>query len=108
MFPLQLQPLRGRRDDILPLAMRLLAALSPPGARIPALSGRCRASVLLTHAWPGNVRELENVMQRALVLCDGDQIERADIRAGAAGAMQLAAEPARRAGSSAAPPIAAA
>jgi len=78
VFPLQLLPLRGRRDDILPLAMRLLALYCRPGARIPALQADA-AQLLLTHAWPGNVRELENVMQRALVLSDGDQIRAADI-----------------------------
>jgi len=70
VFPLALTALRGRRADILPLAMRLLAGHSSPGARIPALSAEA-GQRLLTHDWPGNVRELENVMQRALVLCDG-------------------------------------
>jgi len=78
VFPLQLQPLRARRDDILPLAMRLLAQHCRPGTRIPALHADA-AQQLLLHAWPGNVRELDNVMQRALVLCDGDQIHAADI-----------------------------
>jgi two-component system, response regulator FlrC len=78
VFPLQLQPLRARRDDILPLAMRLLALYCRPGARIPALQADA-AQLLLLHAWPGNVRELENVMQRALVLSDGDQIRAGDI-----------------------------
>ncbi|MFO1410026.1 MAG: sigma-54 dependent transcriptional regulator [Steroidobacteraceae bacterium] len=78
VFPLALQPLRARREDILPLAMRLLALHSPPGSRLPALQAAA-AQVLLTHAWPGNVRELENVMQRAVVLCDGDQIRAGDI-----------------------------
>ncbi len=73
VFPVTLLPLRARRDDILPLAMRLLAAHCPPGARIPAVHPDA-AQLLLTYAWPGNVRELENVMQRALVLCDGDLV----------------------------------
>jgi two-component system response regulator FlrC len=53
--------------------MRMLGVHSPPGGRIPALHPQA-AQRLLTYAWPGNVRELENVMQRALVLCDGDLI----------------------------------
>jgi two-component system response regulator FlrC len=71
VFPITLLPLRARRDDIVPLAMRLLASHVRAGERIPAVHPAA-AQLLLTHAWPGNVRELENVMQRALVLCDGD------------------------------------
>lgn len=71
VFPISLLPLRSRRDDILPLAMRLLSSHCPSGSRIPALHPGA-AQLLLRHAWPGNVRELDNVMQRALVLCDGD------------------------------------
>jgi two-component system response regulator FlrC len=73
VFPLTPVPLRARRDDVLPLAMRLLASHCKPGARIPALLPDA-AQLLLTYEWPGNVRELENVMQRALVLCEGDLI----------------------------------
>ncbi len=73
VFPLAPLPLRRRRDDVLPLAMRLLAGQVRPGARIPALHPDA-AQRLLTYAWPGNVRELDNVMQRALVLCEGDLI----------------------------------
>jgi len=71
---LAISALRTRRADILPLAMRLLASLCPPGARIPALSAAA-GQRLLAYAWPGNVRELENVMHRALVLCEGAVIE---------------------------------
>ena len=53
--------------------MRLLAAHCAAGSRIPAMHPHA-AQLLLTYAWPGNVRELENVMQRALVLCDGDLV----------------------------------
>ncbi|HEY2418471.1 MAG TPA: sigma-54 dependent transcriptional regulator [Steroidobacteraceae bacterium] len=73
VFPITLLPLRARRDDVLPLAMRLLAAHCRAGERIPAMHPDA-AQLLLTYAWPGNVRELENVMQRALVLCDGDLV----------------------------------
>jgi two-component system response regulator FlrC len=78
VFPITLLPLRARRDDVLPLAMRLLAAHCRAGERIPAMHPSA-AQLLLTYAWPGNVRELENVMQRALVLCDGDLVRDAHI-----------------------------
>jgi two-component system response regulator FlrC len=78
VFPLAPAPLRQRREDVVPLAMRLIAQHSRPGARIPALHPDA-AQRLLTYAWPGNVRELENVMQRALVLCDGDLIRQPHI-----------------------------
>jgi two-component system response regulator FlrC len=70
VFPLVVSTLRERRDDVLPLAMRLLEARCRPGERIPALSADA-AHALLTYPWPGNVRELDNVMQRALILCMG-------------------------------------
>ena len=74
VFPLSTSPLRERRDDILPLAMRLLTSRCRAGERIPALSADA-AHLLLTYPWPGNVRELDNVMQRALILCNGAVIE---------------------------------
>jgi two-component system response regulator FlrC len=90
VFPLTPVPLRARRDDVLPLAMRLLASHCKPGARIPALLPDA-AQLLLTYEWPGNVRELENVMQRALVLCEGDLIRAAHIVFEPVGAPAVAA-----------------
>jgi len=74
VFPLLLSPLRDRRDDVLPLAMRILNLRSKPGERIPAISADA-AHCLLTYPWPGNVRELDNVIQRALILSSGPVIE---------------------------------
>jgi two-component system, response regulator FlrC len=74
VFPLATAPLRERRDDVLPLAMRLLTARCRPGERIPALSADA-AHRLLTYSWPGNVRELDNVMQRAVILANGPVIQ---------------------------------
>lgn len=79
VFPLVVAPLKERREDILPIAMRLLTARCAPGVRIPALSADA-AHMLLTYSWPGNVRELDNVMQRALILCTGAVIEPEHIR----------------------------
>jgi two-component system response regulator FlrC len=59
---------------VLPLAMRLLASHCRAGERIPALDADA-GQRLLAHDWPGNVRELDNVMQRALVLCEGAVIK---------------------------------
>jgi two-component system response regulator FlrC len=74
VFPLALNPLRERRDDVLPLATHLLQVRVRPGTRIPALSADA-AHLLLTYSWPGNVRELDNLLQRALVLVEGSVIE---------------------------------
>lgn len=77
VFPLMTRPLALRRDDIAALAVALLrrhwAAGTPPLFTADALAALCR------HDWPGNVRELDNVVQRALVLCDGRTITAADI-----------------------------
>ena len=74
VFPLAVTPLRERRDDVLPLAMQLLAARCRPGERVPALSA-ATAHLLLTYSWPGNVRELDNLLQRARILVNGPVIE---------------------------------
>jgi two-component system response regulator FlrC len=74
VFPVAITPLRERRDDILPIAMHLLSLRTRAGDRIPALSADA-AHELLVHTWPGNVRELDNVLQRALILCQGPVIE---------------------------------
>jgi two-component system response regulator FlrC len=73
VFPLALSPLRERPEDIMPLAMKLLARHAPRGKRIPAISAEA-AGQLLSYRWSGNARELENVMQRALLLCESDLI----------------------------------
>ncbi|HFD78863.1 MAG TPA: sigma-54-dependent Fis family transcriptional regulator [Gammaproteobacteria bacterium] len=78
VFPLHLSPLAERRGDILPLANRLIRKYSPEGRCVPHLSKQAQQA-LLEHPWPGNVRELDNVIQRALILLNGDQIEVADL-----------------------------
>jgi two-component system response regulator FlrC len=70
VFPVRLPPLRERREDVLPLARRLLDRIGAElGARAPTLSPAAEAA-LTDAAWPGNIRELANVLERAAILCD--------------------------------------
>ncbi len=72
-----LPPLRDRKEDIEPLAMRFLADAAKvclgTDAQVPELS-QAAVGELKAHPWPGNVRELENAMKRAVVVCTGDRI----------------------------------
>jgi DNA-binding NtrC family response regulator len=62
-------PLRERRDEIIPLAEKLLLRHVGPGSSVPMIPEMLRRA-MLAHSWPGNVRELENVMRRFLVYQD--------------------------------------
>ncbi|MBN8735162.1 MAG: sigma-54-dependent Fis family transcriptional regulator [Xanthomonadales bacterium] len=79
VFPLQLPALRERGGDILPLARHLVAAHARRMRRPPPRLSDAAQARLLAHAWPGNVRELDNLVQRALILCDGDCIDAGDL-----------------------------
>ena len=70
VFPITLPPLRQRRSDILPLAQNFLNKENK-NITIPSAT----LNKLMDFDWPGNVRQLENVLQRALILCDGAKLE---------------------------------
>ncbi len=79
VFPMQWQPLRERRLDIMPLAQALLKKHSRK-MKLAAISFAPDAKdALMAHPWPGNVRELDNAIQRALVLHQGNVIRAADL-----------------------------
>jgi DNA-binding NtrC family response regulator len=65
-----IEPLRERREDVLPLARYYASQFAGGPARLSPQAAQC----LLVYAWPGNVRELRNAMQRACLLCRGDVI----------------------------------
>jgi DNA-binding NtrC family response regulator len=71
IFPIHLPPLRQRGDDVALLAESLLARVA--GGRALTLSGEALAW-LGSYRFPGNVRELRNMLERACLLCDGDEI----------------------------------
>jgi formate hydrogenlyase transcriptional activator len=71
VFPIHLPPLRERKDDILLLAKYFVGRFAASsGRKIRNIDGRTLA-LLQAYDWPGNIRELQNVLQRAVILCDG-------------------------------------
>ena len=74
VFPIQLPPLRERTDDIALLSEYLIARYAKKaGKRIRKIS-RLTMKMFQTYDWPGNIRELQNVVERAVILCEGDTL----------------------------------
>ena len=71
VFDIRIPPLRERRDDILPLAAGFLREFAGATAELTPEA----MEALRRHEWPGNVRELRNVLERALIMCDGPFID---------------------------------
>ncbi|MHB1176034.1 MAG: sigma-54-dependent transcriptional regulator [Sulfuriferula sp.] len=74
VFSLELPPLRDRQEDIPALIQYFVAELSKDRASIPKISAEALSS-LQRYTWPGNVRELRNVIERAIVLSGGKQLD---------------------------------
>jgi DNA-binding NtrC family response regulator len=70
-----LPPLRRRPSDIAALAHHFLRRYADDNKKSVMRISDVALSVLVSYGWPGNVRELENVIERAVVLADGDKIE---------------------------------
>jgi len=83
VIELIMPPLRERRDDIVTLAEHFLRSIGEQwGEPARELSEEAR-SALQRHSFSGNVRELVNILQRAVTLCEGDEISQADLNLGA-------------------------
>ena len=81
VIELRMPALREMRDDIPVLAREILRknAGQDPERKAPQLAANAIAA-LRDYQFPGNVRELENVLERALALCTGEQIEAVDLQ----------------------------
>ena len=77
---LHVPALRERREDIPTLADHILERLALQGQGAKVTLSPAAKEALMRHRFPGNVRELENVLERAMTLCDGAQVEEADLR----------------------------
>jgi len=112
VIELRVPPLRERREDIPKLASRVLERLAQGGGS-PARLAPEALKALLAYDFPGNVRELENVLERAVAMCEAGNITAEDLRLttrSAGGAPEtaeppsFAAEPARTFPTSMPPP----
>jgi DNA-binding NtrC family response regulator len=74
IFPIEIPPLRERREDIPALAGYFLQKFSTDMKQPTREFSPGAMNLLMNHDWPGNVRELENVVERAVILASGDVI----------------------------------
>ena len=81
VVPIELPPLRDRREDILPLAQHFIQKYNEENAR--EVSEQLAPEVLAlleAYSWPGNVRELENTIERAVVIAPGNEVTKECLR----------------------------
>jgi two-component system, NtrC family, response regulator HydG len=74
VIPIELPPLRKRKSDIPELVEFFLKRLARENKRKGIQIDPDAMELLLDYPWPGNIRELENVLERAVVLCDSDRV----------------------------------
>ncbi len=70
VFPISLPPLRERREDIPLLTLHFIKKLDSRKIKVDSAS----IKKLQNYYWPGNVRQLENVLQRALIICESENL----------------------------------
>jgi len=80
VIQLHVPPLRERREDIPLLAEHILERVAQQYGDEPPAPSAAALTALQNYAFPGNVRELENILERAMALCEGDAIEPDDLQ----------------------------
>src|SRR5690242_14533675 len=80
VVPINIPPLRERKQDIPFLANHFVQKLAPDtGCQVESITDAAIEKLMQYH-WPGNVRELENVIERSLVMATGSELDAGDIR----------------------------
>src|SRR5579883_146652 len=80
VVPINIPPLRDRKQDIPFLANHFIKKLAPEsGSQVESITDAGMEKLMAYH-WPGNVRELENVIERSLVMARGTELDAADIK----------------------------
>lgn len=75
VFPINVPPLRNRKEDIPALAYHFLQKYCGElGRKIPQISTEAMRQLIMQE-WPGNIRELENVIHRAVIVCEGSTLK---------------------------------
>ena len=93
VFPVFIPPLRDRKEDILLLADHFINKFKKENKKKVKGISRAALDILMAYGWPGNVRELENVIERAVILCQKELITPSELPAnlGAREAIELPA-----------------
>jgi Nif-specific regulatory protein len=79
VYPIALPPLRERQEDLGPLTMSFLKRFSQTWRKEVLGISKDAMGLLERYSWPGNVRELENVIERAVILCQGTVVTAQDL-----------------------------
>lgn len=74
VLPLMIPPLRQRREDIVPIALDMMARFNKELKKNFIGFSPEAAELLENYSWPGNIRELRNVVERTMILASGDEI----------------------------------
>ncbi len=74
VFPIEVPPLRERREDIPLLVWHFIQARQRTLGRVVTRIPRASMEALMAYDWPGNIRELQNVIERALILSPGPEL----------------------------------
>lgn len=74
VFPITVPPLRDRREDIPELVDHFVRQIAARHGRRVSKVGAAALRALTAHDWPGNVRELQNLIERVVILSDGDEL----------------------------------
>ncbi|MFC1497106.1 sigma-54-dependent transcriptional regulator [Verrucomicrobiota bacterium] len=75
VIPITIEPLRKRKEDIMPLVYHVMRQELGPNKKTPLIDLEVER-ILESYAWPGNVRELENAIKHALTFATGNKITR--------------------------------
>jgi len=96
VLPVDVPPLRQRREDVRDLAQHFLARFAAEHGRRAQTLCEGAMKLLERYSWPGNIRELENMMQRMAVVIDSELVEESDLPYDLALAAAAAEEPAEQ------------
>ncbi len=81
VFQLTIPPLRSRKEDIPLLCAHFIKIFGKENKKFIGGLSKAALDILLSYGWPGNVRELENVIERAVILCQKELITPAELPA---------------------------
>ncbi len=79
VVPIELPPLRSRREDIRELAEHFITRFAAAYGRPPQTLTDGAVALLQRYGWPGNIRELENLVERLVVVCDAPVVDEAEL-----------------------------